>query len=311
MSKSKGISLLYSLLALAFLCCAFLILLLFKSNKDSNKNSSPVFSSTGQNSFASPALLRDSLKQAFSTAVTGLSNQMDSGIKYDPVLKSAIEERINVLNNLQQEIGGLLKSNSSIEDLEKAKTKIAELQQLVNQLQQRTQNTEKENARLYALLKRYVDENKAGATTSAPPATTTQRNPAPRQGSAQVVAISDIRVSSQNEEREETSRAEETNQLVVSCELKNYNQQNPNAEMQVVVLKPDGKVFKNNEWEMGAFETLSGRKIYSYKTKLEVNKGESKKLQFTLEGTDYPKGNYHIQFYHQGVLVAKASKILS
>ncbi len=317
MQTKKGIIALYSLLALAILCCVFLLFLSLKPNGNNTSldNNGLQTKVTQLPAIVSPTLYRDSLQNVYSNVVNSINTKIDTTTNVDnPLLKELIENRITELSKLQQEINELLKNNSSIADLQSAKKKIDELQLLVEELKQRTVNTENENSRLNALLKAYLEKQQTSKTTIS--SSTAQRQ-APTQTStsnndgSKTFSVNDIRVVSQTESSQETKVAGETEQLSVSFDVVNTGIASPNAEIHVIVLKPDGKVLKNNEWEMGSFETISGRKVYSYKSRLDLEKGESKKVQFNLRGNDYPGGTYQIQFYHQGKLIARTAKTLS
>jgi hypothetical protein len=79
----------------------------------------------------------------------------------------------------------------------------------------------------------------------------------------------------------------------------------------VVVLQPDGQVLQKSAWESGTFETRDGKKIYSCKLRCDALQGEAKQLNFSLSADSYQKGNYTMHIYHNGVLIGRASKILS
>ena len=83
-----------------------------------------------------------------------------------------------------------------------------------------------------------------------------------------------------------------------------------NAEIMVVLVQPDGKVVKSSAWESGSFETPEGRRIYSCKVRFEYSKGEAKRLSFSVNADKCVKGNYTVQLYQNGVMIAKSSKTL-
>ncbi|MEP6713317.1 MAG: hypothetical protein ABJA37_12905, partial [Ferruginibacter sp.] len=93
--------------------------------------------------------------------------------------------------------------------------------------------------------------------------------------------------------------------------VKNKSSQNYIVEMIIVVLQPDGKVLQKSTWESGAFHTKAGNKIYSCKIQANFNSGEAKRLHFWLASDKYQKGNYNMQVYRNGILIAKITKALS
>ena len=97
--------------------------------------------------------------------------------------------------------------------------------------------------------------------------------------------------------------------FVVENKAIQYN----NAEVYVVVIKPDGQVLQSQQvWESGSFVSpTGGRKNYSLKVRFEYNKGEPKPLSLTLNAENYQKGNYRMQVYHNGTLIGQTIKKLS
>ncbi len=130
----------------------------------------------------------------------------------------------------------------------------------------------------------------------------------------QPFTASDLRlaaVMNAAENETETTLAEKTEKLNGSFTVVNFNSQLSNAEMMVVVLKPDGRVLKNSAWDSGTFNTVDGKKIYSYKFNFNYNLGEAKRLLFSLKGGSLAKGNYTMEVYHNGQLIGRMVKTLS
>ena len=108
----------------------------------------------------------------------------------------------------------------------------------------------------------------------------------------------------------ETNLATQTNKLSGSFELKNLHSEIKNGDIHIVITKPDGKLLQSSTWDAGTFETDNGRRIYSTKVKYSCDIGETKKLNFSINADQYPRGNYSIDFYQNGYIIGKTVKAL-
>ncbi len=114
-----------------------------------------------------------------------------------------------------------------------------------------------------------------------------------------------------NIDENETALAEKADKLTGTFTVMNFNSQLTNAEMMVVVTKPDGKVLKGSGWDSGTFSTPEGKKIYSYKFNFSYTRGEARRLAFSLKGGTLSKGNYTMEVYHNGLVIGRVTKSLS
>ena len=83
------------------------------------------------------------------------------------------------------------------------------------------------------------------------------------------------------------------------------------CDIMIVVVQPNGQVLQKSPWESGSFETNEGKKVYSCKIRCETARGENKQYNFSLTADKFYKGNYVMQVYHNGVLLARINKSLS
>lgn len=265
---------------------------------------------------------RDSLQRIYAATIKELDSKLDSTWNYADSLKGPLDVKLNEFFKLRNEITTILKDKNNNANLGIARQKINELQKRVEELLGRNKDVELENKRLYAMLKQLsanmkepeqqnarsaVFDNKAESTiTSGSPANGRISN---------VFIASDLRLAAlmetDNNKEIETYQAIQTDKLVGSFILKNDYNQNYNAEVVIVVIQPDGKVLQKSGWESGTFNSAEGKKIYSCKMKFDYNKGEVKRLNFSLASDKYLKGNYIMQIYQNGLLIGKISKTLS
>ncbi len=128
------------------------------------------------------------------------------------------------------------------------------------------------------------------------------------------LSATDLRLSAimlNNEKEEETAQAGQAEKLAGSFMLKNNTGKPFNSEIQVVVIQPDGQVLKGSSWESGVFTTPEGKKIYSYKLKVDLSGGETRRLLFSLSSEKYQPGNYTMQLYHNGTMIGKYLRVFS
>jgi hypothetical protein len=110
----------------------------------------------------------------------------------------------------------------------------------------------------------------------------------------------------------ETSQHDEANKFISSFTVRNSTSDFPTAEIIIVVTDPSGKSVNPEVWDAGSFETKAeGRKVYTRKLLFEYNKGETKRLEFSLEPENFEKGIYKISLYHNGIRIGQSSWTLS
>ena len=266
---------------------------------------------------------RDSLKKIYTATIKDLdasfaaipANYTDSLKKRDesndsPVKKS--EDSSYAFDKLRNEISKILSDKSSNADFELAKTKINELQLMVDILKNKNNQIVKENEKLYNMLRVYTEGGKRNnselKSVEVPQISTQKNNPV-------TILIADnillSAVTTTDFIDKETSQAETTDKLVGSVTLKNISNQNNISEVMVVVRQPDGKVLQNSNWETGVFYTKEGKQIYSKKLRFNNSAGEARKLNFSLEAEKYFPGKYTIEVYYDGSIIGTAVKMLS
>ena len=110
----------------------------------------------------------------------------------------------------------------------------------------------------------------------------------------------------------ETTQQNEAYKFISSFTVKNNDAGFQNAEIIVVVSDPSGKSVNPEVWDAGSFETKTeGRKVYTRRLLFEYNKGETKRLQFSLEPENFEKGTYKLSLYFNGIRIGESSWKLS
>ena len=254
--------------------------------------------------------LRDSLSKIYSNTVTDIDDHLNltAIAATDPDTKVKIAE----LGKLREEIIRLLANKNNDADLQLAKVKIEELQQKVALLQNKYTGVETENKRLQQLINQLLNGKQPATQNSSIVATEKQKInkfSVVNNGGASAAALHLFAVAGNNKNGQETNAADDAEKIVGTFTVKNLPAKG-NGELVIVVLQPDGKVVKNSVWESGTFESADGKKIYSRKLYAETST-EEKQLNFSLIPDKFLKGDYTMQIWYNGSMIAKMVKTLS
>ena len=261
--------------------------------------------------------LRDSLKKDFVLISHDPGTGSDPGNnKTDSLNKN--EELIikfDQVNRLKNEISTPLNNTTANSaDLDLAREKMARLQQKTEELRNDKAVLEEQKKKMTGILEQMTGEidetEKDVKKLDKENKVLTQKITVASTFSATKLKMSAISTNGSSEK--ETSEAKKTGKFNLSFVVQNNAVQYNNAELYIVVIKPDGQVLQSQEvWESGSFDTNKGdKKNYTLKMRFEYNKGEPKQLVLSLNAENYPKGNYRMQVYHNGTLIGQAVKKL-
>lgn len=257
---------------------------------------------------------RDSLTKIYSKTVSDIDGHLKPTVSAsaDADTKTKIAE----LGKLREEIVQLLANKNNDADLQLAKVKIEELQQKVALLQNKYIGVEAENKRLQLLISQFLHSKQTTTQTTAQINTTIPvekqkalTSSAIGKSVAAAGALHLFAVAGNNSNAQETNNADNAEKIVGTFTIKNLPVKG-NGELLIVVLQPDGKVVKNSVWESGTFESAEGKKIYSRKIYTETAT-EEKQLNFSLTPDRFIKGDYIMQIWYNGTMIAKMTKTLS
>ncbi len=285
----------------------------FYSKSDNNKTAT---TRVLADSAAIANKVRDSLQKVYNATLQNLDVQLDSTLTHSDSLNNELDIKLAEFYRLRSEIAAILKNRNANNNFTVAKQKIGELQTKVEDLKTKNQVVDNENKKLNAVLEE-ISKAEMPADKNAKPvgssiiktANPDRSNPVFSAFTATDLRLSAVTNAADNEA--ETFLAEKTDKLTGAFTVLNFNSQLTNAEMIVVVIKPDGKVLKGSGWDAGTFNTPEGKKIYSYKFNFVYSRGEAKRLAFSLKGGTLAKGNYTMEVYHNGLMIGKVVKVLS
>jgi len=254
---------------------------------------------------------RDSIEKMYSNTVSDIKNNLHLSNKAED--EEEVKTKMIELDTLKEEIKALLSNKNNNSDLMLAKVKIEELQQKVYFLQSKFSNVETENKRLQKLINQLISSKSASTVTASNYVGSENMKPALEQTKNGITSLAArlhlFAVVNNNSKEQETTTADDAEKMVGTFVVKNLPAKG-NGELLIVVLQPDGKVVKNSVWESGTFETVEGKKIYSRKIFTETA-SEEKQLNFSLTPERFLKGDYTMQIWYNGNMIAKMVKTLS
>ena len=269
-----------------------------------------------KDSLAVAEAVSDSLRKYYTNTLDQLGVEKFQIDSTNNLLKGELGQRINEINKLRDEIGTILKrKNLTQSDLAEAKTKIDDLQQRIDGLKTENTSLADERARLNGILNQLNGEMNS-LQQNMQKVSAENKELSQKINDASVFIASEIKfaaVDIKGEQREtETNQQKRANKFVTSFIVQNNILDLPSAEVVVVVSDPSGKSLNTEVWDAGSFETKNeGRKIYTRKVRFEYNKGEPKRLIFSLEPDNFEKGTYKLSLYHNGVRIGESSWKLS
>lgn len=280
--------------------------------------------------------IRDSLLIVYSQTIRALEQKLGATLASSDSLETNLSNNLDEYYRTRNELMELITNPRNDSDFEAAKLKIDELQFRMAALRKTNQDIEADNKKLYTVLdqiRKQTAANNSYVQTAQPvekPKTVNSiKQPVPVQEEEIIsapspesesitevvtptpkVATPQMKFSTDNLrlERVVSRNNENMMELIGSFTLFNITSDQINTDLMIVVTKPDGKVLQKSNWESGAFNSEHGRKIYSYKMRIEQGKGEVKKLTFSLLSDKNESGIFTFQIYHNGYQIGKSTQ---
>lgn len=260
--------------------------------------------------------VQDSLQKIYSLTINNLDAQLDSTKSTTGMLQGELGAKLNEINRLRNEIANILKKNNiKKEDLDLARSKAVQLQQLVSELQSRNSTIEEEKQQIAAVLDK-VNVQVKGLETTNQQLDQENKVLTEKINLASTFVASEIKfspVTVKKDKEVETNSSKKASKLVISFAVQNNINQYENADVYIIVTQPDGRILENNDvWEKSTITTTTGARLsYTRKVRFDYQKGETKRLLFSLNADEYLSGTYTLQIYHNGNLIGQVMKTLS
>jgi len=256
--------------------------------------------------------VRDSLQKLFSEK----THELDTTTTVTDSLRGSLDSTMSKIFDLRRQIGEILKNrNATNADLKKARELIAEYQQRIQEMKAQNTDLESERTRLNGVLAQLNDEMK-GLQDNVAKIAQQNKDLSATINEASTFIASDMRLSivtTKSGDREtEVTSARKADKLIFSFTLQNNIASTTSYDVYVVIVQPDNKVLQTDVWGADHFETKTeGEKAYTAKVHFEYNKGERKKLVYTIQPDNFLSGTYTMQVYQNGVSLGEATKQLN
>ena len=224
-------------------------------------------------------------------------------------------QKLVAVNQLRLDIRNMLEQKDiSKEDLGTAKIKIDTLQIRMIELEKEGTILEHENKKPNSELTQL--SNEVNTEKNRKEELGENRIQSKKSNELSLFVASGIRFAAykvQPDQKEiETTQQDEANKFVLAFTVRNNIMGFQTAEIIIVVSDPSGKSINPEVWDAGSFETKTeGKKVYTRKLQFEYNKGETKRLQFSLEPENFEKGTYKLNLYYNGIRIGESSWKLS
>jgi chromosome segregation ATPase len=259
--------------------------------------------------------VQDSLQKIYSYTINNLDAELDSTKSTAGLLKGELSTKLTEIKKLRFEIASILKRNNfNKEDLDLAKKKTVELQQLVADLQNKNSTMEEEKNQIADILDK-VNTQVKSLEGNVQKLDQENKVLTEKVNLASAFVASELKFSPitvKNDKEQETNQANKVTKLVISFTIQNNLTNYENTGIFVVITQPDGRILKNDDaWETNTLNLQSGGRInYTRRVKFEYQKSESKKIIFSLNAEEYITGTYTLQIYHNGYMIGQIMKTL-
>lgn len=262
-----------------------------------------------KDSIAVAEAVSDSLRRIFNQSLRDLETEKSEIDSSNKSLKGELSVRIGELNKLKTEIGTILnRKNLNQSDLAEARSKIQDLQSRVESMRNENTSLADEKKRLTGIMAQLnlevtsLQENIQKVSLENDVLTR-------KVNEASVFVASEIKFSAvdirQGQKEVNTNQQKRADKLVASFAVQNNFVELNNEELIIVITLPNGKTLNDQVWDAGSFDTKTeGRKTYTRKMKFEYNKGETRRLVFSIQPESFEKGNYKLSIYHRGTRIA-------
>ncbi|HQW44270.1 MAG: hypothetical protein IPP02_00580 [Chitinophagaceae bacterium] len=269
-----------------------------------------------KDSIAVAQAVQDSLQRIYSHTINNLGAELDSTKSTTGLLQGELNTKLAEINRLRTEIATILKRNNfKKEDLDLARKKTVELQGLVAELQNKNISIEEEKKQITDVLDK-VNVQVKNLEGNVQKLDQENKVLTEKVNLASSFIASELKLSPvmvKNDKEQETNQAKKANKLVISFSVQNNVADYDNADVFVVITLPNGRILKNEDvWETTPITLQNGNRIfYTRRVRFEYQKGESKRLLFSLTDDEYLKGTYTMQIYHNGYMIGQTMKTLN
>lgn len=265
-----------------------------------------------KDSLATQEAIKDSLQKLFDEK----THELDTTRTATDSLKGSLDSTRSKIFDLRKQIEGILKNrNATTSDLRKARDLITEYKEKIEEMKQVNNDLETERQRLNGELGQLNDQMK-GLQENIQKITEENKELTETINQASTFIASDLRLSAvttRSGNREvEASSARKADKFVFSFTLQNNVVKSAYYDVYVVITQPGNKVLQNDIWGADSFiSKAEGAKPYTAKIHFEYNRGEKKKILYTIQPDNFISGAYMMEVYQNGISLGEATKLLN
>lgn len=254
--------------------------------------------------------VRDSLQIIYSASLA----ELDSTKTDVDSLNTQLDSQVNEITKLKKEVGDILKNRKATKaDLGIARKKINQMKAILAGMKDRNLSLEQEKRQLNSTLTQ-LSEEMGSLKVNIEKLGKENQELAETVNAASTFIASDLNfkiMDKRSRKEVETSDANKADKIVFSFNVQNNIVRFPVAEVYVIITDPIGRVIQSPVWNSGNFITKTqGTRAYSIKDRFEYDKGDKKFIIYTIEPDKFIRGPYKLEAYHNGVVIAEATKRL-
>lgn len=232
-------------------------------------------------------------------------------------------------NNLQGEKSELMKKIDAdkaeirriLNDRNASRAELARAQQMIANLNNQIASLEEEVSRLTGENQMLTANNMQLSTEKQVLEQNLQTSATEREALAQTVDVgstfsaSNIQITPVNEKKngkeKTTSTAKRVDKLVVSFEIENRIARSGPADMYIIVTAPDGSIVSSTDLASGVLTTRTdGDREFTTKVPVEYEQGTRRNVEFPIRQSDFQRGDYKIEVYHNGFKIGEGIRTL-
>ncbi|MBA2499502.1 MAG: hypothetical protein H0V30_07230 [Chitinophagaceae bacterium] len=260
-----------------------------------------------RDSLAIAHAIQDSLQQIYSESLA----ELDSTRNTADSIKDKLSVRVIELNRLKAAINGIIKNRYATQkDLERARNHINQMKTLMGEMSNENIGLEVEKTRLQATLDQLSGEM-VTLQSSIDKLGKENKELSHMVNMASTFILSDMKFNvvdvRKNNKEIATDQVSKADKMIISFMVKNNILRLPSADVYMVVTNPVGRVIQNSIWNSGNFITPKGETIaYTIRDHFDYEKGDLKKIIYTITPDNFFAGDYHLKVFHNGVIIGDA-----
>jgi len=276
-----------------------------------DKNNSDKTINDQQTQIAKVSDDKDELQKSFDMSLA----RLDSVTGANNNLQGKLTESQKDIEAKKTEIRKILNDrNASKEQLAKARTMIADLNDKITNLEAEVTRLTGENQELTSN-NTVLKQEKTDLEQNLQSTTTQKEELEKTVDVASTFSASNIQITAVNEKKsgkeKTTTTAKRVDKLVVSFDVENRIAKSGPADMYIVVTGPDGKVISDPSLGSASLTTRAdGEKTFTTRVPVEYVQGSRKNVQFPIRQTDFQTGDYKIEVYHNGFKIGEGVRSL-